>query len=303
MNRDQAMKATRNGALAAMIAAVVTFVMGLVAMVFDSTEGILGYYNNEYGITMVFLDVILFLALAYGVSKHSRVVSILLLMTFLMGKLYLLGVDGPEFLTPGQPFYVFSITTLIFIYFFAKAVQGSFVYHQIEKRNNPEKYIRKKWYYFLGIPLALIFSIIMIVGLLSVFQIIPTAEVISGEKVSQKHKNVLISNGILNEDEDLLYFYSDGLTSILENSSTGSLLTDNAVVMYTVDETGELKIYEITLGEISSIKQLQDGSFYEDSEYKIHDLTGNWLIVTLSNLENGDTKFIEQLRKMSPQLQ
>jgi len=153
------MKATRNGALAAVIVAACTLISLLIAKAFDSTEGLLGNIN-AYG---SWADVILYLVLAYGVSKHSRVASILLLTTFLMVKLYLLSISSIVFLTEGEPPVIFIITSLIFIYFFAKAVQGSFAYHQIEKRINPGKYIRKVWHYFLGIPLALIGIIFFIV--------------------------------------------------------------------------------------------------------------------------------------------
>ena len=297
------MKATRNGALVAVLGVTIMSLCALISWGLDSTEGVLGYYN-DYG-SLVFGDIIIYSLLAYGVSKHSRAASILLLAVYIIAICYVLLVERESLLTTVGHWLGASVAILFFSYFYTRAVQGAFAYHRIEKKTNPEKYIRKKWHYFLGIPLALIgiiFLIFLGAGVMMEAGKIPDAEVVTGEQLSQEYKSVLLSNIILHKDENLLYFYSTGLFSILENDSTGSLLTDKAVVMYTVDENGKLEIYEIPLGEISSMERLQEGSIILDTEYKIHSLSGDWLIVTLSTFMSGDTKFIEKLRKMSPQL-
>jgi hypothetical protein len=64
------------------------------------------------------------------------------------------------------------------------------------------------------------------------------------------------------------------------------------------DETRELKI-----GEISSVEKLQTGNYLKGSLYKIYSLNEVSLTITLPDLESGDTKFIEALRIMAPQMQ
>ena len=67
MNKSEAIKATKNGAIAACISAAMTVIVVLIAINTDA-EGKLAFFNNPAN----FIDVALILACAIGMYKRSR---------------------------------------------------------------------------------------------------------------------------------------------------------------------------------------------------------------------------------------
>ena len=78
----------------------------------------------------------------------------------------------------------------------------------------------------------------------------------------------------------------------------GSVLTDRALVTYTMNENDELAVYELSFDEISSIELVETGNSLADSIYRV---TGSaedaWLDIALSGDGGGDKAFIRALRE------
>jgi hypothetical protein len=103
--------------------------------------------------------------------------------------------------------------------FWAKAIQGTFVYHKIEKAENPYYKPARKWMYFVGIPVGALFLLSAVIGYLSTANILPSPRVLTGTEIGRSFQNQLLSNGVVSEDEYIDYFYSEGLFSIMEGGT------------------------------------------------------------------------------------
>jgi len=281
MNRDEAVKATKNGAIAACVSGAMTFAIFLFA-IFSNASGAIGLWNDS----SIVYDLILIFACAYGVYKKSRFAAVLLFCYFIFARIFI-GLETGKASGIGM--------ALVFLYFYGKAIQGSFVFHKIEKAENPNYAATPKWIYYTGIPAMVVFLGLMGVGLMTMTGVLPSTEVQIGTEISVDDRDILISNAILTNDDYIEYFYSGGLTSILEG---GTVLTGDRVVLYLPDENQEIRVYEIYFSDIDSIELIAMGNVMNDSLYKINsNMPDSWLQIALSAEDRGDVKFIEALRE------
>ncbi len=280
MDKSEAIKATKNGAIAACVSGALTLAIFLIA-VFTNASGTIGLWNDP----SVIFDVLLIFACAYGIYKHSRFAAILLFFYFIFAKIYISIEMGK----------ISGIwVTLVFLYFYGKAIQGTFVYNKIEKVENPNYKTTPKWIYFTAIPSLAIFFALMGIGILTMTGVLPSTKVQKGSEISQRDRSLLISNAIVSKSDNIKYFYSGGLTSILEG---GSILTDDRVILYLPDANQELEVYAIYLDDIASVELIKMGNFMNDSIYKVSSYEPDvWLQITLSVENRGDVKFINALR-------
>ena len=280
MNKERAIKASKHGAVAAFISAGVTFALASFAIL-TNAEGQFSYWKDP----LFYVNVILAVLLGFFMLRQSRAAAVSMFAYFLLSKISYTIETGT----------ITGITTsLIFLYFFGKAIQGSFIYHKIRKEEDSNYKIGSKWAYYVFIPIGGIILVFYVYGILSITGIVPPTEVITGSKLTSKHISMLSEKGIINQNEKIEYFYSEGVLSILEG---GSILTDNRVIVYE-KEGVELKVYDILLQDIVSIDQLQQGSQFSDSIYEVQPFFDDTAIRLILSTENrGDIKFVEELKK------
>jgi hypothetical protein len=283
MDRTEALRATRNGATAALVSGVLTLGIALFAMSTDANEA-LALWNDPW----ILADITLIFACAYGIYRHSRVAAVTMLVYFFGAKIAI-GIG-----TGKAHGIVFA---LVFLYFFAKAAQGAIVFHRLERSENPHYRPAPKWVPWVFAPVALIVLCIFGLGLLSMSGIAPPYSVQRGPEVSAKFRAQLHEAGIIEPQESIEYFYSFGLASVLEG---GSVLTDERVVLY-FPENGTTAIIGLRFEEITSVELLEAGGVMSDAIYRVtgHD-PGNWMHIPLAIDDRGDVKFIEALRAKIP---
>ena len=282
MDRDDAIKATKNGSIAACISGILTLLIVLVA-IFSNSSGAIALWNDPSN----FFDIILIFGFSYGVYKKSRAAAILLFVYFIFSKV-LIGIETGAASGIGMG--------LIFLYFYGKAIQGAFVFHTLEKAGNPNYKPTPKWVYYTGIPVLTILVVLMGIGFMTMTGAMPSTEVQAGVDVLQSDKDTLITNGVISENDNLEFLYSAGFSSILEG---GSVLTDDRVILYMPDENNELQIYEIYFDDIASVELIEAGNSMNDSIYQVNSRTPDaWIKIALSTTKRGDVKFIESLRTM-----
>ena len=281
MELKESVKSSKNGAIAAFISGGITTLIFLYATGANA-QGTFGLWNDP----AVILDIILIFVCAFGMLRNSRTAAVTIFIYFILSKIYIALATGNS-AGIGIGF--------IFLYFYGKAIQGSFTYHKIKKVEDPEYKPTSKWSYYIGIPLIVLMFVVMGFGLLIETDVVPSTEVLAGNNVSDSNRSILVANDILFETEEIEYFYSNGLTSILEG---GSILTDRAVVMYYTDDDEGLKIYDLEFSDIAAVELLQDGNIFYDSVYKVSSGDEDaWLNIELTAYERGDIKFVEALRK------
>lgn len=280
MNREEAIKATKNGAIAACISGGLTLAIVLFA-IYSNASNKLGIWNDPSN----FFDIVLIFGCAYGIYKKSRFAAVLLFAYFILAKIFI-GIEAGKASGIG--------IALVFLYFFGKAIQGAFSFHKIESSENPNHKTTPKWAYYAGVPTLIIFIALIGFGLMTITGVMPATEVQSSVDISQKDKDTLISNNIITRDDNIQYFYSDGLTSILEG---GSVLTEDRVILYQPDEKQELQVYEIYFDDVASVELIQMGNLMNDSVYRVKSHQPDvWFQLALSAEKRGDVVFIEALR-------
>ncbi len=281
MDKEQAIKATKQGAIAAVVSGVLTLGVTLFAVMTDD-QGDLEIWNDPAN----FFDAVFVFVCAFFMYRKSRAASVIMLVYFVVAKI-VIAISLER--VPG------IFLSVIFVYYFARATQGAFVFHRIEQEDNPDYRPAPKWYYFAGIPLVLILFAFMSIGFMSMVGVIPSTEVLAGDKVPKHQKEALIHEGIIDEGESVEYFYSQGLMSIMED---GNLLTDQRVISYFMNESGEMEIYELYLDEISDIQLISEGDFLSDSLYQVNGFEEDkWLQIYLSKEMDGDQDFVSALQE------
>jgi uncharacterized membrane protein YhaH (DUF805 family) len=167
---------------------------------------------------------------------------------------------------------------------------------EISEERNMYKF--PKWIAYFLIPffsLIFLFSICFVILLEAGF--IPKTKVVSGNNLHQRQKTTLINNDIINKNDEILYFYSEGFLSILDG---GQLITHDSLISYQKDDSQLIQLWKIKLNNIKNIELLEYGSTFYDSVYKIigNDQSEYEHLTILLPIEDGSDKiFIDELTK------
>ena len=281
VNKELAIKASKNGAIAALISGAFTAAIFLYALGANA-EGFFGLWNDP----TVIVDIAIIFICAIGMFRQSRTAAVTMTIYWVLAKAYI-------FLETGAPTGL--LLSLVFLYYFGKAVQGTFAYHKIRKAEDPDYRAAPRWYYYVGIPTIALFFLFVAFGLLTMTDYVPSTEVLSGSDVSIEDRDALMANGVIYADEKIELFYSYGLLSVLEG---GNVLTDRAVITYFVDEYDKLTVYELEFDQIESVELYEKGNYLNNSIYKVNAFgEDNWFTVELSTEEGGDVRFVDALRE------
>lgn len=280
MTKDEAMSATRNGAIAACISGALTIGVMAIAMSTDA-EGAFAIFNNPLNL----VDAALIFICAFGIYKHSRTAAIVLFLYFIAAKAIIAVESGKA---PGIGM------ALIFLYFYGKAIQGAFAFHRLEREADPEyRAMSKKGTVFLGT--GVLVAVLMVgFSLFSTFGVVPSTRVLAGTEVPDADTQLLRDKGVLDANDQIEFFYAQGLSSVLES---GNILTTSRVILYYTEENGDLSTYALPLNEVTSVELEVQGSPISDSVYIVHTATPDrWIKLFLSTEQKGDQKFVEALK-------
>jgi hypothetical protein len=282
MTRDEAIKASRNGAIAAFISGALTLIVALLAIAINA-QGEFAFLNDP---AMLFDAVLIFIC-AFGMLRQSRFAAVFIFIYFILSKIIISIEMGPS--AGGL------IVGLIFLYFFGKAIQGSFAFHKIEKSENPDYKAPSKIVIAIGVTVSVIFFAAVILGTMTMTDMFPSTDVLEKGRISADTIYKLKATGIVEEGDEIEYFYSDAPTDILD---AGNMLTSTRVITYYTDENDELLIYELFFSEITSVSLEQEGNYLNDSIYRVSTQDNDrWISIVLSTEARGDVKFVEALRK------
>jgi hypothetical protein len=280
--KEEAVKASKNGATAAFISAGLGLLTAVFAISSNLRESTFSYYYDP----SVFIDILIVVTCGFGLLRYSRAAAVVMFIYWIFTKTYQVLETGTA---------TGLILGLVFLYFFGKAIQGTFAYHKISKTESPDYKPTSKWTYVFGIPLLVLLLASASLGLLSMTDYMPTTNVVSGERISAADLDLLTKNQIIIEIDIIEYFYSYGFTSVLEG---GSILSDSGVTAYQTNEQGEVETYWLPYEQIASVELVEMGNFLNDSVYRVNGFgEDSWLLLYLSAEEGGDVRFVEALRK------
>ena len=103
--------------------------------------------------------------------RYSRSAAIIICVYFIVSKI-VIGLETGKISSIGMG--------LVFVYYFGRAIQGTFVYHRMQKEQNPDYRCAPKWMYYVGIPSGLLVLLVAGFGILTMSGVFPSTEVSSG---------------------------------------------------------------------------------------------------------------------------
>ena len=248
-NKRDAEYALRNGAIAACILAAATTIFIIAGIAFEIVRDRVrdrGIYFGAWN----FLDVFIILACALGMYRKSRVATVMVFVYFLISRLDALN----------QHFSYFSFVIMVVVlFFYGKAIQGSFAFHRLQRADNPNYKATSKLTYIIGVPSVLFVAVVLMIELIFTTGVIRSFRVQSGNEMENKDIAELRDLGIVSKKDKIKYFYSSGLLSILES---GHILTQDRVISYATDEAKGLHVYEIPLTEVTNVAIESEGETF-----------------------------------------
>lgn len=286
MNLEQAKRASQKGAYTAFLLAGLGFIV-FTYFIFFASDSIPTPRSARYGDPLNYFASISYIIFGIGLLRFSRVAATVLFLLLIASM-----IVSP--ITSFGPMGIFFI--LIIVYYFGNALRGTFTYHRIRRKEDPQYRRTPKWQYFIGIPAGLIVLVGIIWVLLGTMGTVPTTEVLTGSQFHDKNKETLRQKGILLKNERVDFFYSAGFLSILED---GNILTEKRIISYeTIDDN--LDIYSHNLEDVAEHIIVKKGDFFNDTIVEVYDKQGNSFQLLLSTENNGDDKFIEALADRIP---
>ncbi len=124
----------------------------------------------------------------------------------------------------------------------------------------------------------------------------PETSVYPGDEVPSHFTDEMKEVGALEEGEQILFFYSDGFTDILEGFY---FVSDQRVVIYSELAPGE-PLTSISFDEIAELEIYRDESFLDDSEITLILDSGEYVFIPVSSEQGRDRKFFDAIKKRAP---
>ena len=149
------------------------------------------------------------------------------------------------------------------------------------------------WYQY---AFLLVFIPLVAATMGSALRLFPPIVVIEGNEIPAWHQEWMLKQGLLSENEEILYFYSTGFFSYRVD---GNLITDQAAISYWQD-AGELYSVDAHYDDIESI-DVEYGDLLNDTQIRVNQRTGDWFVLFASAEEGLDREFVAALQsKLSP---
>ena len=143
----------------------------------------------------------------------------------------------------------------------------------------------------LGGLLVMAATSFMVFGLLTVTGHIPDSAAMPGDELHESTLSMLREEGVLGEDEEILYYYSDGVFSFRED---GNFFTDRRVVSYWLADD-DIVMEDVAYPEIADITAAFDDTLFANSKILVEQVDGDSFYLAVSNESDLDEEFVELL--------
>jgi hypothetical protein len=152
----------------------------------------------------------------------------------------------------------------------------------------------------LGIKVLAIAAGLVVFVIVAVFALLvyigsegPSTSVVPGRQIPKEYRSTIQTLDLLEEGEQILYFYSDAMVDIEEGFY---LLTDRKVAVY--DNEWDPPDVRIPFSQIEDLDITYDESFWTDSTVLLVLTDGSEVWFPLSSDDGGDKKFFEALERL-----
>jgi hypothetical protein len=284
MDRETALRHTRHGALLWLAMGGINGLAVVYAMLADVTEQPLADFDDPWALVLVPL----FVALAFGVYRKSRLAAIGGLGIFVLDKVAT-GLDGG--ISPNGIVGAFAILT---IYIHVQAIRGCFAYHRLAREEDPNYKVGSRWTLALGGLSVLLGVVVGVFAVLSAIGLITSGEVDEGAQLSERTIEALREAGGVRPDDEIAFFFAENPFTLLHG---GSILVSDRVIGYERRCDDQLVVEAIYYEEIVDIELRDQGGQDDYAVYEV--LTRDpdrSLILLLPPEEEGGHRFVDALR-------
>jgi hypothetical protein len=141
---------------------------------------------------------------------------------------------------------------------------------------------------FVVLPCAGCLGFLMYLGSVS-----PETSIYAGNEVPNRFIRTMKDVGALDEDETILFFYSEALTDIRDSFS---FVSDKRVVVYS-ESAGGSPLTSVPFDQIEDLDLFRNTSFFEDSVITLQLKDGRPVTFPVSSDADLDEQFFEAIQK------
>lgn len=120
----------------------------------------------------------------------------------------------------------------------------------------------------------------------------PETSVYTGNRIPSRFLRTIDSVGALDDDETIVYFYSDAMTDIRDGFY---FVSSKKVAVYS-QQTGDEPLTAIPFEEIEDVDLYRNESFFEDSEITVYLKNGRIVSFPVSSEFDRDQQFYEAIQ-------
>ena len=281
MNKEKAIGWIQESFYAAIFVLVITAGATIYSILSNTTEGTFRLWNDW----SIIGDIAIIIVLAFFIKRKSRFAASTILIYFLISKIMLFSADLNNLRISSL------ITSLIIIFFFARGAYATFVYHKLERIENPDYKTPSKKGLFIGVPIIIFF---IVVGWL--IAVTPgTMEVMKSSEISAIIKNKLTEAEVTKKGDKIDFFYSYGISDIIEE---GVVFTDEYLIYY-ITEEDKTKSYRLPYSNMKEIRLKEKGDYFNDTIIEINFKgSENWIPVYLNTRLERDMEVFNKIQSL-----
>ena len=281
MNKEKAIGWIQESFYAAIFVLVITAGATIYSILSNTTEGTFRLWNDW----SIIGDIAIIIVLAFFIKRKSRFAASTILIYFLISKIMLFSADLNNLRISSL------ITSLIIIFFFARGAYATFVYHKLERIENPDYKTPSKKGLFIGVPIIIFF---IVAGWL--IAVTPgTMEVMKSSEISAIIKNKLTEAEVTKKGEKIDFFYSYGISDIIEE---GVVFTDEYLIYY-ITEEDKTKSYRLPYSNMKEIRLKEKGDYFNDTIIEINFKgSENWIPVYLNTRLDRDMEVFNKIQSL-----
>jgi len=281
LNKEKAIGWIQESFYAAIFVLVITAGATIYSILSNTTEGTFRLWNDW----SIIGDIAIIIVLAFFIKRKSRFAASTILIYFLISKIMLFSADLNNLRISS------FITSLIIIFFFARGAYATFVYHKLERIENPDYKTPSKKGLFIGVPIIIFF---IVTGWL--VAVTPgTMEVMKSSEISAIIKNKLTEAEVTKKGEKIDFFYSYGISDIIEE---GVVFTDEYLIYY-ITEEDKTKSYRLPYSNMKEIRLKEKGDYFNDTIIEINFKgSDNWIPVYLNTRLDRDMEVFNKIQSL-----
>jgi len=281
LNKEKAIGWIQESFYAAIFVLVITAGATIYSILSNTTEGTFRLWNDW----SIIGDIAIIIVLAFFIKRKSRFAASTILIYFLISKIMLFSADLNNLRISSL------ITSLIIIFFFARGAYATFVYHKLERIENPDYKTPSKKGLFIGVPIIIFF---IVAGWL--IAVTPgTMEVMKSSEISAIIKNKLTEAEVTKKGDKIDFFYSYGISDIIEE---GVVFTDEYLIYY-ITEEDKTKSYRLPYSNMKEIRLKEKGDYFNDTIIEINFKgSDNWIPVYLNTRLDRDMEVFNKIQSL-----